>query len=127
MFCIPYNTALAHNMPQHTSTILSRLPDIIIWFFLVYLRLWIAHKYLTSNNSHTRYERYYYADNEYRKIIHLTKFPRERILGTHNPTNSACCLLRSLSPANHKVTLKTKLKNAATRKQLRLLIILSFY
>jgi hypothetical protein len=46
----------------------------------------------------------------------LNKFPRERILGTHKPTNSACCLLRSVSPANHRVTLNTKLANAATRK-----------
>ncbi len=104
-------------MPQHTSNILSRLTDSIIFnVLLMNPWLFIAHKHLTSNNPHTSYEGYYYANDKYCKIVHLNKFPRERILGTHNPTNSACCLLRSLSPANHSVTLKTKLANAATIK-----------
>ena len=107
----------ASNMPQHTSTILSRLRyNIILNFLVVTLWLFVAHKYCASNNPHTSYEGYYYAYDKYGKIAHLNKFPRESILGTHNPTNSACCLLRSLSPANHSVTLKTKLANAATRK-----------
>ena len=104
-------------MPQHTSTILSRLTDNIIFnFLLMTLWLFIAYKYLASKNPHTSYESYYYTHDKYGKIVHLNKFPKESILGTHNPTNSACCLLRSLSPANHSVTLKTKLANAATIK-----------
>ena len=105
-------------MPQHTSTILSRLADNVIFNFMFVIISWlfITQEYLASNNPHTSYEGYYYANDKYCKIVHLNKFPRERILGTHNPTNSACCLLRSLSPANHSVTLKTKLAHAATRK-----------
>jgi hypothetical protein len=115
-------------MPQHTSIILSRLADNIIFnVLLMNPWLFIAHEYCASNNSHTSYEGYYYAYDKYGEIAHLNKFPKESILGTHNPTNSACCLLRSLSPINHSVTLKTKLANAATIKQLRLLIIIPLF
>jgi hypothetical protein len=108
---------LASIIPRLTSNILERLRYTIVFNFLLIMPWpFIAHKYLASNNPHTSDEGYYYAYDKYGKVTHLNKFPRERILGTHNPTNSACCLLRSLSPANHSVTLNTKLANAATRK-----------
>ena len=99
-------------IPRLISNILDRLRyNITLWLWL-----FVAHEYCASNNPHTSYEGYYYANDKYYKIVHSNRFPRESILGTHNPTNSACCLLRSLSPANHNVTLKTKLANAATIK-----------
>jgi hypothetical protein len=104
-------------MPQHTSTILSRLRyNIILNFLVVTLWLFVAHKYCASNNSHPGDESYYYAHYKNNKIAHLVKLPSARMDGTQRPTKIACCLLISASPRNHSVTLKTKLANAATRK-----------
>ena len=113
----PYSIDRANSMPQHTSTILSRLRYNIIFNFLV-LTLWlfVAHKYCASNYPHTSYEGYYYAHYKNSKIAHLVRLPSARIDGTQRPTKIACCLLISASPINHSVTLKTKLANAATRK-----------
>ncbi len=112
----PYSMDRANNMPQHTSTILSRLRyNIILNFLVVTFRLFVAHKYLASNNPHTSYEGYYYAHYKNSKIAHLVRLPSARMDGTQRPTKIACCLLISQSPMNHSVTLKTKLTNAAIK------------
>jgi hypothetical protein len=87
----------------------------IFWFL-------VPGEHLTCNHTHTCHERNCQADAKYHDVTHLTRFPRERMLGTHKPTNIACSFATSGFPRNHKPTLKRKLAKAAIMKYVSLFI-----
>jgi hypothetical protein len=81
----------------------------------------VAHEDQTHQDAHACDESHRNTDDEDNKITHFIRVPKRlpklRMLGTQIPTKIACCRLRSLSPINQSVTLKTKLMNAAKMKK----------